>query len=114
MYREATARPYIGRTENSDRFEQSKRVLITGLEVNNQLIRIDQVVNGQHILPYDITYLSNIRLNYKNRDFSLTFSNLSYSDERETYAYRLYPYQQEWIYTTLIGVTVPGFVSVYS
>lgn len=86
--------------ENSDRFEQSKRVLITGLEVNNQLIRIDQVVNGQHILPYDITYLSNIRLNYKNRDFSLTFSNLSYSDERETYAYRLYPYQQEWIYTT--------------
>ena len=46
------------------------------------------------------SYLSDIRLNYKNRDFSLTFSNLSYSDERETYAYRLYPYQQEWIYTT--------------
>lgn len=86
--------------ENSDRFEQSKRVLITGLEVNSQPIEINQIVNGQHILPCGISYLSDIRLNYKNRDFSLTFSNLSYSDERETYAYRLYPYQQEWIYTT--------------
>lgn len=85
--------------EKSERFEPSKQVLITGLEVNNRPVGINQPVNGQYILPYSISYQTGIRLNYKNRDFSLTFSNLSYSDDGETYAYRLYPYQQEWIYT---------------
>ena len=85
--------------EKSGRFEQSRQVLITGLEVNNHLVGIGQPVNGQHILPYSISYRNDIHLSYKNRDFSLTFSNLSYSDEGDKYAYRLYPYQQEWIYT---------------
>ncbi len=87
------------KAEKSDHYEQSKQVLITGLEVNNRPVSINQPINGQNILPYSISYQSDIRLSYKNRDFSITFSNLSYSDDRETYAYRLYPYQQEWIYT---------------
>ena len=85
--------------QKTERFEKSKKVLITGLEVNNRPVGINQPVNGQNILPYGISYQSAIRLNYKNRDFSLTFSDLSYSDGQEMYAYRLYPYQQEWIYT---------------
>lgn len=85
--------------DKTDRFEVPKKVLITGLEVNNSPVDIGRPVNGQTILPYGISYLSDIRLNYKNRDFSLNFSDLSYSNEQQMYAYRLYPYQQEWIYT---------------
>lgn len=85
--------------DKTDQFEVPRKVLITGLEVNNRLVGINQSINGQNILPYGISYLSGIQLSYKNRNFSLTFSNLSYSNEQHTYAYRLYPYQQEWIYT---------------
>lgn len=85
--------------QKTDRFEKSKKVLITGLEVNNRPVGINQSVNGQTILPNGISYQSAIRLNYQNRDFSLTFSDMSYSDGQQRYAYRLYPYQQEWIYT---------------
>lgn len=85
--------------ERSERFEPSRQVLITGLEVNNRPVDINRPVNGENILPYSISYRPDIRLSYKNRDFALTFSDLSYSDDGGTYAYRLYPYQQEWIYT---------------
>lgn len=80
-------------------FEKRQEVLITGLEVNNRPVAIGQAVNGQVILPASVSYLSGIRLSHANRNFSLTFSNLSYSDEQQMYAYRLYPYQREWIYT---------------
>ncbi len=85
--------------DKTDQFEIPQKVLITGLEVNDRPVSINQIVNGQNILPYGISYLSGIQLSYKNRNFSLTFSNLSYSNKQHTYAYRLYPYQQEWIYT---------------
>jgi len=79
--------------------EKQQKVLITDLEVNNRPVAIRQEINGQTILPNSISYMSGICLNHANRNFSLTFSNLVYSDEQQMYAYRLYPYQQEWIYT---------------
>ena len=85
--------------DKSNQFEVPQKVVITGLEVNNRPVEINSPVNGQNILPCNIAYLSGISLSYKNRNFSLTFSDLSYSNELHTYAYRLYPYQQEWIYT---------------
>ena len=87
---------------NSQRFKQSgkqQKVLITGLEVNNRPVGIRQEINGQVILSNSVSYTSDIHLSHANRNFSLTFSNLSYSDEQQMYAYRLYPYQREWIYT---------------
>ena len=36
-------------------------------------------------------------LDNDNKDFSLTFNNLSYSDEQQKYNYRLLPYQGNWL-----------------
>ena len=80
-------------------FPNRQKTLITDLEVNNRSVAIRQEINGQVILSNSVSYTSAVRLNHANRNFSLTFSNLSYSDEQQMYAYRLYPYQQEWIYT---------------
>mgnify|MGYP001775263769 CR=1 FL=1 len=83
----------------SKQFPSQRKTLITDLEVNNRPVAIRQEINGQVILPNSVSYTSAIRLSHANRNFSLTFSNLSYSDEQQMYAYRLYPYQREWIYT---------------
>lgn len=80
-------------------FEKRQKVLITGLEVNNHPVDIGQKINGQVILSQNVSYVSGISLSHENRNFSISFSNLSYSSEQQLYAYRLYPYQQEWIYT---------------
>lgn len=38
-----------------------------------------------------------VRLNHANRDFALTFNNLSYSESQQKYSYRLRPYQPGWL-----------------
>ncbi len=80
-------------------FESPHKVLITGIVVNGRHVEINQKNNGQVILTEAVSYQSGISLNHANRNFSLAFNNLSYSDEPQLYAYRLYPYQEEWTYT---------------
>lgn len=58
-------------------FTTSESVVITGLEVNNKLVEIGREVNGQTILSQSIFYTPFVRLNHANRDFALTFNNLS-------------------------------------
>lgn len=72
-------------------------VLITGLEVNNRPVGIGAAINNQIILDEGIPYTKRIVLNNDNRDFSLTFNNLSYSNEQQKYNYRLLPYQENWL-----------------
>lgn len=36
-------------------------------------------------------------MNHANRDFALTFNNLSYSESQQKYSYRLRPYQPDWL-----------------
>lgn len=71
--------------------------MITGLEVNNKLVEIGREVNGQTILSQSIFYTPFVRLNHANRDFALTFNNLSYSESQQKYSYRLRPYQPDWL-----------------
>lgn len=78
-------------------FSFSERVAITKLEVGNKVVNIGEEINGQVILHTDLYHSQQIRLNYNNRDFSLTFSNLSYSKERQKIRYRLFPYQKTWM-----------------
>ena len=73
------------------------RVLITGLEVNNRPVEIGAAINKQVILDKGISYTGRIVLNNDNRDFSLTFNNLSYSNEQQKYNYQLFPYQENWL-----------------
>lgn len=78
-------------------FTTSETVVITRLEVNNKPVEIGREVNGQTILSQSIFYTSFVELNHANRDFSLTFNNLSYSEGQQKYSYRLRPYQPDWL-----------------
>ncbi len=78
-------------------FATSEAVVITGLEVNNKRVEIGKQMNGQVILSQSIFYTSSVCLNHANRDFSLTFNNLSYSEGQQKYSYRLSPYQHDWL-----------------
>lgn len=77
-------------------FSTPDRVVITRMEVNNRLVEIGKKENGQIILQQSLSYTSKIVLNHENRDFSLTFNNLSFSENQQKYSYRLYPYQHTW------------------
>lgn len=74
-----------------------KKNLLLDLEVNNKRVAIGEEINGQKILQKGLPYTDQIVLNYKNRDFSLSFSNLLYAEEQQKYNYRLLPYQDEWV-----------------
>jgi signal transduction histidine kinase/DNA-binding response OmpR family regulator/ligand-binding sensor domain-containing protein len=73
------------------------QVQFSGLKVANHLIRVGENVNGQTILKKDMSELEKISLSYKNRDFSILFSNLCYSEDLQKYNYRLVPYQKNWL-----------------
>lgn len=73
------------------------KVRITALEVNNKLISINESVHGQVILQRGISYTDSLVLSNDNRDFSLSFNNLSYSNGQQKYSYHLLPYQKDWV-----------------
>lgn len=75
----------------------NSKVLITGLEVDSRSVTIGDEVNGQIILREGISYTDSLVLSDANRDFSLIFNNLTYSEEQQKYNYRLWPYQQHWL-----------------
>lgn len=73
------------------------KVHITVLEVNNKPVSINEPIHGQVILKKGISYTDSVVLANDNRNFSLTFNNLSYSHEQQKYTYRLLPYQKDWV-----------------
>ena len=74
-----------------------ERVLITGLEVDNRSVEIGEERHKQLVLSQGISYTRRITLNNDNRDFSLSFNNLSYLEGQQKYNYRLWPYQTNWL-----------------
>lgn len=75
----------------------SDKVVITQLEVDNKPVDIGQKVNDQVILKKGIPYTHMFTLAAANNNFSLMFSNLTYSDELQKYSYRLRPAQSDWL-----------------
>lgn len=75
---------------------EANKVVITQLEVDNKQVRIGQKINDQVILEEGIPYTKGVTLNASNNNFSLMFSNLTYSEELQKYSYRLTPVQSEW------------------
>lgn len=83
--------------DNIKAFTTSNPVVITELEVDNQPVETGKRINGQTVLTQSISYTPSITLNHTNRDFSLMFNNLSYSEGQQKYSYRLRPYQHGWL-----------------
>lgn len=80
-----------------DAYPNNERVVITGLEVDNRTVEIGEKINNQIILDEMISGAHQVTLSNDNRDFSLVFNNLSYSNEQQKYNYRLLPYQENWL-----------------
>ena len=76
---------------------EPNKVVITQLDVDNKPVLIGQKINDQVILKEGIPYTSELALNASNNNFSLMFSNLTYSEELQKYSYRLAPGQSEWL-----------------
>lgn len=83
--------------DEAESFSNNGKVFITGLEIDNRPANIGEKINDQVVLNKGVSYASSIVLNNANRDFSLAFSNLSYSEEQQKYNYRLRPYQDHWL-----------------
>lgn len=83
--------------DNLSRSTTNEQVLITGIEVENRTVPINKQIHGQIILKRSITYTDSLVLNYTNREFTLTFNNLSYIPELQKYTYHLLPVQEEWL-----------------
>ncbi|MDH6534109.1 signal transduction histidine kinase/DNA-binding response OmpR family regulator/ligand-binding sensor domain-containing protein [Parabacteroides sp. PM5-20] len=73
------------------------QVKITQIEVDNKPVGIGEKINGQTILKEGVPYTKTLTLNQQNNQFSLSFSNLTFSEELQKYMYRLLPLQSEWI-----------------
>ena len=68
--------------DDVDAYPVNERVLVTGLEVDNRPVEIGKKINNQIILNEGVSFINKIVLDNDNRDFSLTFNNLSYSKEQ--------------------------------
>jgi signal transduction histidine kinase/DNA-binding response OmpR family regulator/ligand-binding sensor domain-containing protein len=77
--------------------DTSEKVRITQLEVDSKPVGIGEEINEQVLLDEGTTYTRHLSLNQQNNNFSLSFSNLTFSEELQKYSYRLFPYQTEWI-----------------
>ncbi|MEG2180293.1 MAG: two-component regulator propeller domain-containing protein [Bacteroidales bacterium] len=75
----------------------SAHVFFTALEVNNKPVGIGEKINGQVILNKEIGFTKAVDLNHDNRNFSISFNNLSFSANTQKFKYRLYPYQSNWL-----------------
>lgn len=84
---------------NIDYTAQQGKVYFTDLEVNHIPVKINDTINNQVILKEALNYKKTVKLNYDNRNFAISFTNLSYLNKQQKYLYRLYPYQDNWIIT---------------
>lgn len=72
-------------------------VRITQIEVDNKPVGIGEKINDQLILKEGVSYTQQLTLSQQNNNFSLSFSNLTFSEELQKYMFRLLPLQSEWI-----------------
>ncbi|MEP3390337.1 MAG: two-component regulator propeller domain-containing protein [Reichenbachiella sp.] len=80
--------------------EWSSSPVITEFKVNNKLVLPGLELNGQIPLQRDLNYSRAVSLNYNNRNFSIQFSNVSFTNQRlNTFEYMLQGFDGGWIET---------------
>lgn len=72
-------------------------VKITRIEVDYKPVEIGDKINNQVVLTEGTSYTSRLILNRENNNLSLSFSNLTFSEELQKYSYRLIPFQPDWL-----------------
>lgn len=75
----------------------SANVLITRFRVANHEIKPGTEINGRRILEYDITQTKDIKLTYRDKEFTFDFAAMHYANpQRIRYAYRLVGFNDSW------------------
>ncbi len=74
--------------------------IITEFQIQNEEVFPGMEINGQVPLVKDLNYDRKIELNYKNRNFSLQFSEPSFANEKlNKFQYMLEGFDKNWINT---------------
>lgn len=72
-------------------------VYITDLEINNRPIQINEHLGGRELLRQSISFTDQLKLDYKERSFTLQFSSLDFwQPDQNLYAYRLEGFEDNW------------------
>ncbi|WP_293312502.1 hybrid sensor histidine kinase/response regulator transcription factor [Pedobacter sp. UBA5917] len=72
----------------------------TEFRVANQVVKINDQIDGETILTADINYTKKIVLSYRHKDFALAFSSLHFvAPENNRFRYKLEGYDKNWITT---------------
>lgn len=80
--------------------------LITDISVNNQSISSGDSSENPVKTDGNISYLKELRLNYKENNFTIFFSSMHYANpEKCIYRYKLEGFDKDWKYTTNSSVT---------
>lgn len=88
---------YFDPTQVKHHLHGTDHVRITQIEVDNKPVDIGEKINNQIILTEAVSYAQKIILSQANNSFSLSFSNLTFSQQLQKYVYRLLPLQSEWM-----------------
>jgi len=76
-------------------------VLITGFELFNKPIALNEKINGRILLGQPISKTESLTLRYAENVFSITFTALNYIQPKKTkFKYKLEGFDQEWNLTT--------------
>ncbi|WP_026210018.1 hybrid sensor histidine kinase/response regulator transcription factor [Flexithrix dorotheae] len=87
--------------------EWSPKPIITAFKVNNKLVLPGEKLNGQTPLQQSLNYAGKVTLEYTNRNFSIQFSNVSFTNQRlNKFEYMLEGFDQDWIETSSNSRTV--------
>lgn len=90
-----------GLTSFNPMYSHSKSVkcelYFTDLTVNNELIKPQETYNGNRILEYSLQNTEKIELNYKQNNFTISFSTLNSGiSSQSTFRYRIKKLDKEW------------------
>jgi signal transduction histidine kinase/ligand-binding sensor domain-containing protein/DNA-binding response OmpR family regulator len=107
FFKDENSRIYAGGTDNvtffdPDRIDKdtviSSNIILTGLRVNNKRITTTNNKEGDGItLKKNFSYVDKIKLNHKEKSFTIGFTNDNFANKSYSYRYKLQGYQNEWI-----------------
>ena len=77
------------------------RVYITSLEINNKVVSSMEKIDDKILLTNDISFTSNLLLDYAHRSITFEFSSLHYwQPSMNVFAYRLEGFDDDWIFVS--------------
>ena len=107
FFKDSLSNIYAGGSDNVTYFDPNKfepdtilksNIIFTDLRVNNKLITTSNNEKDDGVtLKKNFSYLNNIDFTYKEKSFTIGFTNSNFANKAQSYRYKLKGYQDEWI-----------------